>query len=251
MLKNTFVHIPGIGDQTERRLWEEGIISWDDFLDNEDKTPFQGRRTRQFVRSYVEESKRHLEKKNHHYFVDKVPRRELWRAYKEFKDSVAFLDIETTGLSSERHDITMIGVYDGKESKVFTRGRNLSRFPNYIRKFKSIVTYNGARFDIPFIQSAFPDLSLHQIHIDIMYPLRRLGYRGGLKGIEKQVGIARSEETDGLSGYDAVVLWKKHLRGDENALDTLERYNIEDIENLETLSDLAYEELKRECFPDE
>jgi uncharacterized protein YprB with RNaseH-like and TPR domain len=251
MLKNTFVHIPGIGDQTERRLWDEGIISWDDFLDKEDRVPFQGQRTKQFVTSYVKESKKHLDKKNHHYFVDKVPRRELWRAYKEFKDSVAFLDIETTGLSSERHDITMIGVYDGKESKVFTRGRNLAKFPSYIRKFNSIVTYNGARFDIPFIQSSFPDLSLHQLHIDIMYPLRRLGYRGGLKGIEKQVGIARSDETDGLSGYDAVVLWKKYLKGDENALDTLEKYNIEDIENLETLSDLAYDELKREYFPDE
>jgi uncharacterized protein YprB with RNaseH-like and TPR domain len=250
MLKNTFVHIPGIGDQTERRLWDEGIISWNDFLENEDAVPLQGR-TKQFVLRYVKESKKHLDKKNHHYFVDKIPRRELWRAYNEFKDSVAFLDIETTGLSSERHYITMIGVYDGKESKVFTRGRNLSKFPSEIRKFKSIVTYNGARFDIPFIQSAFPDLSLHQIHIDIMYPLRRLGYRGGLKGIEKQVGIARSEDTDGLSGYDAVILWKKHLRGDKNALDILERYNIEDIENLKTLSNLAYNELKREYFPDE
>lgn len=250
MLKNTFVHIPGIGDQTERRLWDEGIISWDDFLENEDAVPLHGR-TKQFVLSYVKESKKHLDKKNHHYFVDKIPRRELWRAYNEFKDSVAFLDIETTGLSSERHDITMIGVYDGKESKVFARGRNLSKFPSEIRKFKSIVTYNGARFDLPFIQSAFPDLSLHQIHIDIMYPLRRLGYRGGLKGIEKQLGIARSEDTDGLSGYDAVILWKKHLKGDENALDILERYNIEDIENLKTLSNLAYNELKREYFPDE
>ena len=166
MLKNTFVHIPGIGDLTERRLWDEGIISWDDFLDNEDSVPLQGR-TKQFVRSYVKESKKHLDNKNHHYFVDKIPRKELWRAYKEFKDSVAFLDIETTGLSSERHVITMIGVYDGEESKVFTRGRNLSKFPSEINKFKSIVTFNGARFDIPFIQSAFPGLRLHQIHIDM------------------------------------------------------------------------------------
>jgi uncharacterized protein YprB with RNaseH-like and TPR domain len=250
MLKNTFVHIPGIGDQTERRLWDGGIISWDDFLDKRERVPLHGQ-TKQFVLSYVKESKKHLDRKNHHYFVDKIPRKELWRAYNEFKDSIAFLDIETTGLSSERHEITMIGVYDGKKSKTYTRGKNLSKFPSEIRKFKGIVTYNGARFDIPFIQSAFPDLSLHQIHIDIMYPLRRLGYRGGLKAIEKQVGIARSGKTDGLSGYDAVVLWKKHLRGDEEALDILERYNIEDIENLRTLSDLAYDELKNKCFPDD
>ncbi len=248
MLKSTFVHIPGIGYHTEQKLWNEGIRTWNDFLRRRDQVPLRGR-MREFVCNCVEESKKHLKRKNHHYFVDKVPRRELWRAYQDFKDSVAFLDIETTGLDRERHDVTMIGIFDGKKSKTFTRGRNLSEFPQEIGKYKSIVTYNGAGFDIPFIKSAFPDLSLHQLHIDIMYPLRRLGYRGGLKAIEKQIGMDRSEETDGLSGYDAVILWRKHLKGDEKALETLEKYNMEDTKNLETLSDLAYEELKRKHLP--
>ncbi|MCK4444890.1 MAG: ribonuclease H-like domain-containing protein, partial [Thermoplasmata archaeon] len=56
-------------------------------------------------------------------------------------------------------------------------------------------------------------------------------------------------ETYGLSGYDAVILWKKHLKGDEKALDTLEKYNMEDTRNLETLSNLAYKELKRKYLP--
>lgn len=248
MLKNTFVHIPGIGYQTEQRLWDTGLRSWNDFLRRREDAPL-GSRMKEFALSYVEESKKHLEQKNHHFFVDKVPRRELWRAYRDFKDSVAFLDIETTGLDWDRHDITMIGVFDGKESMTFTRGKNLSEFPREIGRFMSIVTYNGARFDIPFIKSAFPDLNLHQLHIDIMYPLRRLGYRGGLKVIEKEVGIDRSEDTEGLSGYDAVILWKKHMRGDENALAVLEEYNMEDTKNLKVLSDLAYRELKRKHLP--
>lgn len=248
MLRSTFVHIPGIGYQTERRIWDEGIQTWDDFLTGR-REIFLASRTREFVHSYVRESKKHLDDKNHHFFVDKIPRRELWRAYHDFKDSTAFLDIETTGLDYDRHEITLIGIYDGKEARTFTRGKNLHQFPQEIKKFKSIVTYNGARFDLPFIASTFPKLRFNQIHIDIMYPLRRLGYTGGLKAVEKSVGIDRSEETVGLSGWDAVVLWKRHLRGDENALDLLEKYNLEDIKNLETLSDLAYDELKRECFP--
>lgn len=248
MLKNTFVHIPGIGYQTEKKIWEKGIRDWDDFLTEKRKPPLADR-TKSFVHSYVQESKKHLEQKNHHFFVDKLPRREFWRAYHEFKDSTAFLDIETTGLDFSSHDITLIGIYDGKDVQTFIKGKNLHKFPQEIRKFRSIVTYNGARFDIPFIKSAFPGLSLRQIHIDIMYPLRRLGYRGGLKAIEKRVGIDRSGETDGLSGWDAVVLWKKHLRGDETALDLLEKYNIEDTKNLEILSELAYDKLRREYLP--
>lgn len=247
MLRSTFVHIPGIGYQTERKIWDNGIRTWDDFLSGTTEVPLSGR-TKEFTHSYVRESKKHLEKKNHHFFVDKIPRRELWRAYHDFKDSTAFLDIETTGLDFESHQITLIGIYDGKEAKTFVRGKNLHQFPQEIKKFRNIVTYNGARFDLPFILSTFPKLSLNHLHIDIMYPLRRLGYTGGLKAVEKEVGIARSEDTDGLTGWDAVVLWKRHLRGDKNALDLLERYNLEDIANLETLSDLAYERLRKECF---
>src|SRR5712692_2083925 len=30
MLQQTFIHIPGIGNQTELELWENGIHSWED-----------------------------------------------------------------------------------------------------------------------------------------------------------------------------------------------------------------------------
>ena len=31
MLKNTFLHISGIGIKTEQRFWESGIHNWNDF----------------------------------------------------------------------------------------------------------------------------------------------------------------------------------------------------------------------------
>ncbi len=32
MLENSFIHIPGIGEATERKLWESGVFQWCDFL---------------------------------------------------------------------------------------------------------------------------------------------------------------------------------------------------------------------------
>ena len=34
MLKHTFRHIHGIGEKTEKRIWAEGLTSWEEFLDS-------------------------------------------------------------------------------------------------------------------------------------------------------------------------------------------------------------------------
>jgi uncharacterized protein YprB with RNaseH-like and TPR domain len=73
-----------------------------------------------------------------------------------------------------------------------------------------------------------------------MYPLRRIGYSGGLKNIEKLLGISRSEDTEGMTGFDAVKLWRQYERGDREALDKLIKYNKEDIVNLKTIIELTY-----------
>jgi len=43
-----------------------------------------------------------------------------------------------------------------------------------------------------------------------------------------------------MDGYEAVLLWDRHCRGDYNALPTLLTYNREDVVNLEVLMDKAY-----------
>ena len=30
MIQNSFIHLPGIGETTEEKLWSEGIRTWDD-----------------------------------------------------------------------------------------------------------------------------------------------------------------------------------------------------------------------------
>ena len=70
--------------------------------------------------------------------------------------------------------------------------------------------------------------------------MKRLGYLGGLKGCERQLGLHRGE-LDGVDGYFAVLLWDEFKRtNSRNALETLLAYNIMDTVNLESLMVIAY-----------
>ena len=70
-------------------------------------------------------------------------------------------------------------------------------------------------------------------------------YKGGLKRIERQIGISREDEIEGMSGYDAVRLWREwRTRKNQAALDLLLAYNRADIENLALLLAFTYQRLK-------
>lgn len=243
MLTNTFLHIPYVNEITEKKLWQSNIKTWDNFLDSGISCP-----NCDLIKKQLLLSKECYEKKDHVFFARKLLKQYHWRAYDDFRDNCCFLDIETTGLSKQNDDITVIGLYDGKESKVFINGKNMDDFKEEIKKYSFIVSFNGYLFDLPFIQEKFPDIEFNQFHSDLRFLLKSLGYSGGLKSIEKQMGIERDSDLSGLTGRDAVKLWHRYKRkNDEEALDTLVRYNIEDIENLKTLMDYSYENLKNNC----
>ena len=73
-----------------------------------------------------------------------------------FRAKFIFLDIETTGLSQNYDEITMIGVHGGDGIKVFINSIDLKDLPQALKWCKVIVTFNGARFDLPFIEQACP-----------------------------------------------------------------------------------------------
>jgi len=249
MLKNTFVHIKGIGCVTERRIWKSGIRTWKDYIENWSKLKMPESKKR-FILKNVEESLNELKAGNHGYFRTILPKSELWRAYKEFESSAVFLDIETTGLGFEKHDITVIGLFDGKKIKTFINGINLDDFQFELPKYSVMITFNGIRFDIPFITEKYPNVHFDQIHIDLRFLLKRLGYTGGLKRIERDLGITRDEKIKDLRGLDAVRLWKRYERGDDRALELLIKYNSEDIKNLKLIMKKAYEDMKAVLLPD-
>ena len=237
MLQNTFIHIQSIGAVTEQRLWESGLSNWDAYSDHL-SIPLSSKR-KYLLQKGIEESRRHLDQNNPIYFSKCLPANQSWRFFPEFRDSIVYLDIETTGLDRYFDHITTIALYDGREIKTYVHGQNLDDFIEDICKYKVIVTYNGKCFDIPFIENYF-NARLDQAHIDLRFILHNLGFRGGLKGCERQLGMDRGDLSD-IDGFFAVLLWQEYQRtGNQKALDTLLAYNIQDTLTLENLLVTAY-----------
>lgn len=241
MLTRTFCHIPGIGHETERALWEQGCIDWKNLLDRIDDVSI-GTASKQIAQKTLEMSIEALESRNHQFFRKALTGYEAWRAWPEFRDSCVYLDIETDGGQSGKA-VTTVGLYDGKDFKCLIRNQDLESFRDEISHYSMIVTFFGSGFDLPMLERRFPGIVFDQIHIDLCPTLKRLGYRGGLKKIEKQVGISRGDDIDGLGGQDAIRLWRLHEWGSDTALDQLIAYNREDVVNLEVLAQLAYDKL--------
>ncbi|MBL7062540.1 MAG: ribonuclease H-like domain-containing protein [Dehalococcoidia bacterium] len=152
----------------------------------------------------------------------------------------AYLDIETTGLSRFSDYITVIGIYRchrGDSELIQLVGEEVTR-GNLITALKgvnTIYTYNGSRFDLPFIAASLGiDLATEFYHHDLMYDCWRNNLYGGFKAVERQLGIPR--QLQGVDGFEAVQLWWRYRRGgNQNALALLLQYNKEDVVNLKTL----------------
>lgn len=244
MIRHTFCHAPGIGLHTERRLWDCGVHAWDDILNGDSAAAvLKGGRLRS-LRYALERSQASLAAGEPRFFDDLLPAHQTWRFFPDFRDVTAYLDIETTGTGNGADHITTIALYDGRTIRCYVHGQNLEQFEDDIRDYPVVVTYNGKTFDLPFIRRD-RRIPMDQAHIDLRYVLKSLGYRGGLKGCERQLGLHR-DDLDGVDGLFAVWLWDEfqHHR-DERALETLLAYNVMDVVNLETLMVLAYNEKLR------
>jgi uncharacterized protein len=143
------------------------------------------------------------------------------------------LDIET----SRERTITIIGIYRSGEGTMqlvapqITRAAMLEALDGVDRLF----TYNGTGFDLPVIEK-WLGVSLAKLvpHRDLMYDCWKKKLKGGLKGVERTLGIHR--DTEGVNGLQAMNLWTAYQGGDADALELLLRYNKEDCENLEILA---------------
>ncbi len=154
--------------------------------------------------------------------------------------SEAYLDIETTGLSPRHCQITVVGIHLcwGSNSRfVQLVGDDISAesLLEVLQGVGVIYTYNGSRFDLPFIQSHLGvDLTESFEHCDLMYDCWRNNLRGGFKAVERQLGIPRRLRE--VNGREAVRLWWRYVNDyDRRALNVLLEYNREDVINLKAL----------------
>lgn len=241
-LENTFQHAPSVGAQTERTLWEEGVTHWDEF-----DPALVGDKRAEYLEYAIDEAREALDSGDVAYFGRHLKPAHLWRAYENFAETTAFLDIETTGLDSHRSDVTTVSVHREDETRTLVRGRDLDAetLAGVLEPADLLVTFNGKRFDIPFLEDNYPiDVTIP--HIDLMYDCKRIGLSGGLKAIERQLGIER--DLPDVDGREAVRLWRRYQRGDEGALETLVRYNRADTVNMRPLLETVVDRLDHQEF---
>lgn len=170
---------------------------------------------------------------------------EHWRLYPDLREGARFIDIETLGLAPT-DPITLVGISDGYFSTVLVRGRDLTRERLWeaLADARLLVTFCGATFDVPRLRAAFPGLPAWDLpHVDLAVLGRRVGLRGGLKAVERQLGRRRPQGLRELAGADAVRLWEAYQAGDRAALTRLTQYCRADTEALQAIAPRIYERL--------
>lgn len=253
MFRRSFVLLSGIGDATERQLWADGVRTWADFHEA-DPSRLPGRAKRRYEEHarQLELADEHLAQRHTSPFARWLPRGEAWRLLDEVHEDTMFLDIETTGLSYPDGRTTVVGYHiprHGTETLVRGQDLSLEAIEEAFDDAAALVTFNGKRFDVPFLEREF-GVTVDVPHIDLMYAFRKLDVTGGLKSIEKQLGLARGDDIDGMGGYEAVKKWRAWERGDRQALETLLSYNRADVENMVPLADVAYQRLREDLLAD-
>ncbi|MCU4799775.1 DUF429 domain-containing protein [Halobacteria archaeon HArc-gm2] len=234
MLKNTFTFIPGIGEQTERELWQKGITTWEDLEQHTQEVP-HNRVSAPAIQKYLSDAQEAVEEADASYFTEKLPQNKYWRLLEQFQDSVLYLDIETTGLSWYYDRITTVGTFDGRSAQLFVKDHNLDELPDLIEQHELLVTFNGKRFDQVFLKEQFPEISIPPAHLDLLYLGKGVGMSGPLKELESELDIERPNAVSDFQGSEAPVLWRQFLRGDKKAFGRLAVYNIYDAVNLAKL----------------
>lgn len=260
MLRHSFVHMKGVGPLTEEKWWAQDITNWEELADSGQADSRQ--------QASLDESILRLDQRDAVWFeqgLDKAS--ENWRLYADFLEDAAFLDIETTGLIPGYHRTTVVGVLDSSGYHAFVRDDNLGELPSVLRKYKLIITYNGRQFDLPFLAAEFAELPSGFAHIDLRWLFVRLKHRaihsedqlpsfyrgfyarlkkpGGLKQLEQSFGWGRQGMLASLDGRHAGWLWDMAQEGNNDARDTLIRYNAEDVASLPKLALLAVELLRQ------
>ena len=247
MITHTFQILPSVGAKKEKAIWEDGVRTWDEFL-SADSVHTMRPEAKERGDILLTQASELLDDGDSRSLADMMPKGEVWRMYRHFRDSAAYLDIETDGLSRDSL-VTVVTVHRPADTVTLTEGIDLTpdALAQTLDGVSILVTFNGSCFDVPVLRNSFPEVDWDIPQFDLRFASRKVGYRGGLKPLEIEMGITRSEDIEGVDGADAVRLWKMWERhGDRDALEILTEYNRADTVNLERIADTIYKRLVRE-----
>lgn len=237
MIRNTFLFLEKVKHRKEQNLWKQGIRTWTDFLNAEIIKNISPIKKAYFDRK-IKEAQQALREENSSYFKEKLPKKEMWRLYPEFKEECCFLDVEI----DNKRRVILVGISNYYNSNFFVHRINLEH--NFLQeeldKYKLLITFNGSSFDLPLLDRQL-NIEIKIPHIDLKPLCVKLGLKGGLKEVENILNLKRPAHLYG----SPVDLWKAfHASGDKEYLDLLIDYNREDIENLKLVMDHCYKKMK-------
>ena len=112
--------------------------------------------------------------------------------------------------------------------------------PKALRSDGLILLFGGRKFDVAMLRKVFDGEPLPERFGDLLDLARRAKRRGGLKAVERALGIARAPRIAELRGRDAITLWDRVSTGGEQAFwafADLLAYNRADTVNLFDLRD--------------
>ncbi|MBS3908490.1 MAG: ribonuclease H-like domain-containing protein [Actinobacteria bacterium] len=143
----------------------------------------------------------------------------------------AYLDIET----SFSNELTVVGFYIADNGTLIQMiGEEITPETLMARLdgVTTLYTYNGNRFDLPMIRQCLGvNLRKGFESRDLMYDCWKRNLKGGLKVVERTLGIGRS--IFGRGEDDPRILWRRYrLHRSLDALERLLEYNREDTLNL-------------------
>ncbi|MEM0449709.1 MAG: ribonuclease H-like domain-containing protein [Methanomassiliicoccales archaeon] len=249
MIQRSFILLPGVGKILEKKLWLQGISSWDDFLLQKKISGFSDSRKR-YYDNILLEAKTHFIKSETNYFYRLLPSSEHWRLFECIEKNVIYLDIETDG-NFPNSNIILIGMFRNNDYIPLIRDINLTSFnlKNALLDCKMLVTFNGSTFDLPCLEREF-SFSIPKVpHFDLRFGCSRLGLKGGLKQIESRFKISRPKELEYVTGENIAYLWRLWKKSSkQNALNTLLKYNEFDVKNLKPIANKIYEGLRSQCL---
>lgn len=236
LLYSSLIQVSNISENKEKQYWKEGILTLDDlYLTLDHQLSFFGNSQADEIDEILSDKGQNIDKVAK-IFKKKTGKKDMYRIAYSIPNDVVFLDIETTGLSHVYHYITMIGWIKNGKYDYWLVGTNPDRFFKVISSAKMIITFNGQRFDLKFIDLLFPELKIKEKpHLDLCPFCRRFKLiggdklTGGQKVIEKKIGYTRPDQIHGCDGKEAVYLWYKFLFGENDALNSLILYNCHDV----------------------
>jgi uncharacterized protein YprB with RNaseH-like and TPR domain len=244
MIKNTFSILPGIGEKLERRLWKNGVLSWEDFI-AAGSIDFLSNDRKITYNNCLQEALQNLNDSRSTYLSKTLKHSDHWRLFQAFRDKAVALDIETDGKPvNHGGSVTVVGLYDGFDYRSLVRGKNLTgkRLAQELTQYDYIITFYGSVFDLPCLHETF-NLTIQVPHFDLCFSGRKTGLRGGLKKVEETLGIYRDASVKGFDGFDAVRLWNEAQNGSDEAMELLLTYNRCDTVNLFSLAEIIFERL--------